>query len=132
MASAHLNQKPLEFMRRIISAVTAPGDVVWEPFGGLCSAIAAAIELDRRGFASEPYDDFYELASERLEDIERQQRGVGRSKDLKFVAFEFTQRNLVNRLRFPTGPVPVLVGRCDSCLSQILNVVALQRLHDLP
>jgi site-specific DNA-methyltransferase (adenine-specific) len=78
VASAHLNQKPLEFMRRIISAVTAPGDVVWEPFGGLCSAIAAAIELDRRGFASEPYDDFYELAAERLEDIERERRGEGR------------------------------------------------------
>ncbi len=69
IASAHLNQKPLEFMRRIIRAVTSPGDVIWEPFGGLCSALAAAIELDRRGFAAEMYGDFYDLAVDRLERV---------------------------------------------------------------
>ncbi len=42
-SSAHLNQKPLEFMERLITAVTEPGDVVWEPFGGLCSASVAAV-----------------------------------------------------------------------------------------
>src|SRR5262249_53244285 len=34
-ATVHLNQKPLEFMRRILRACTRKGDVVWEPFGGL-------------------------------------------------------------------------------------------------
>jgi hypothetical protein len=41
-SAAHLNQKPLEFMERIIYAVTDPGEVVWEPFGGLASASVAA------------------------------------------------------------------------------------------
>jgi len=64
----HSNQKPLVFMRRIIGAVTGPGDVVWEPFGGLCSAVTAAIELGRRGFAAETDERFYRLAVDRVED----------------------------------------------------------------
>jgi site-specific DNA-methyltransferase (adenine-specific) len=67
-ATVHLNQKPLEFMRRIVTACTAERDVVWEPFGGLCSASVAAIELDRRPFAAEPNPDFYALAKRRIAD----------------------------------------------------------------
>ncbi|HWP37351.1 MAG TPA: DNA methyltransferase [Gemmatimonadales bacterium] len=67
-AAVHLNQKPVEFMRRIISACTRKGDVVWEPFGGLCSAAVAAIALRREPYAAEPVDDFYALAAERLSD----------------------------------------------------------------
>lgn len=66
-AAVHLNQKPLEFMRRIISAATEPGDVVWEPFGGLCSAVVASVEAGRRGFAAETIDHFADLAIERIE-----------------------------------------------------------------
>ncbi len=64
-AAVHLNQKPLEFMRRILTASTNPGDVVWEPFGGLCSASVAAIALDRRPFAAEAVERF-DLAADRL------------------------------------------------------------------
>ena len=66
IASAHLNQKPIEFMRRILIACTVDGDVIWEPFGGLCSASAAAIELGRIPYAAEIDDDFNALALERL------------------------------------------------------------------
>ena len=52
-SSAHLNQKPLEFMARLITRRDRPGDVVWEPFGGLCSASVAAVALGRRAFAAE-------------------------------------------------------------------------------
>ena len=65
-SSAHLNQKPLEFMARLITAVTEPGDVVWEPFGGLCSASVAAVTLGRRAFAAETDRAFADLAEERL------------------------------------------------------------------
>ena len=64
-SSAHLNQKPLEFMQRLITAVTEPGDVVWEPFGGLCSASVAAVTLGRRAFAAETDPAFAGLAAER-------------------------------------------------------------------
>ena len=66
-ASVHLNQKPLEFMRRIITAATETGDVIWEPFGGLCSAVVAAVESGRRGFAAEPVEHFADLAIQRIE-----------------------------------------------------------------
>jgi hypothetical protein len=65
-SSAHLNQKPLEFMERLIMAVTEPGDVVWEPFGGLCSGSVAAVTLGRRAFAAETDPAFADLAIERL------------------------------------------------------------------
>lgn len=65
-ASVHLNQKPLAFMRRILEAATRGDDVVWEPFGGLCSASVAALELGRRPFAAEIYPIFHALARQRL------------------------------------------------------------------
>ena len=65
-AAVHLNQKPLEFMHRIVSAATMPGDVIWEPFGGLCSAAVAAVSTGRRAFAAEAVGRFADLAADRL------------------------------------------------------------------
>ena len=65
-AAAHLNQKPVELMKRIVEACTKAGDVVWEPFGGLCTGAVAAIELGRRAFAAEIVDHFAEIAVGRL------------------------------------------------------------------
>ena len=66
-AAVHLNQKPLEFMRRIVSASTDPGDVVWEPFGGLCTAVVASVSLGRAGYAAEVVEHFADLAVERIQ-----------------------------------------------------------------
>ena len=65
-AAAHLNQKPLEFMRRVVTASTQCGDMLWEPFGGLCSAVVAAVELGRDAYAAEPVTDFFDIAVERI------------------------------------------------------------------
>lgn len=65
-SSAHLNQKPLEFMEQLVHAVTGPDDVVWEPFGGLASASVAAVALGRRPYAAETDPGFADLARERL------------------------------------------------------------------
>lgn len=62
----HANQKPLSLMRRQILACTDPGDVVWEPFGGLCSAGVAALQTGRRSYSSEINADYYREASGRL------------------------------------------------------------------
>lgn len=66
LSAAHLNQKPLQLMRRILSAATDPGDVVWEPFGGLASASVAAIQSGRFPCVAEIHPDFAELAAQRL------------------------------------------------------------------
>ncbi|WP_375425536.1 DNA methyltransferase [uncultured Friedmanniella sp.] len=65
-SSAHLNQKPLEFMERQVRAVTQPRDVVWEPFGGLASASVASVALGRVPFAAELDENFADIAAERL------------------------------------------------------------------
>lgn len=68
MKCVHLNQKPLKLMERIIAAVSDPGDVVWEPFGGLCTASVSAARLGRYAYASEINPDYFKLAVERLND----------------------------------------------------------------
>ncbi|MCG2688651.1 site-specific DNA-methyltransferase [Candidatus Parcubacteria bacterium] len=71
MKSLHLNQKPLKLMDRIIRASSDPGDLVWEPFGGLCSGIISALELKRRGIASEIDTEIFNYAAKRLEEISK-------------------------------------------------------------
>lgn len=66
-SSAHLNQKPLEFMERTVQAVTEPEDIVWEPFAGLASGSVAAVALGRKAYAAEIDPGFADLASQRLE-----------------------------------------------------------------
>ncbi|SIT72421.1 DNA methyltransferase [Microbacterium sp. RU33B] len=68
-SSTHLNQKPLDLSRRIIGASTSPGDVVWEPFGGLATGSVAAIELGRQAYVAEQVEHFADLAEERLSTV---------------------------------------------------------------
>ena len=63
---AHLNQKPLEFMRRILTAASNAGNIVWEPFGGLCTCSVAAVQTGRNAFAAEVDSHFATLAKTRL------------------------------------------------------------------
>lgn len=65
-STTHLNQKPLELMERLVHATTRPGDVVWEPFGGLASGSVAAVATGRHAYAAEIDPFFAELANERL------------------------------------------------------------------
>jgi site-specific DNA-methyltransferase (adenine-specific) len=65
-SAMHLNQKPLEFMRRLIGSSTNPGDVVWEPFGGLASASVAAIETGRFACVAEVNEKFQDAALQRV------------------------------------------------------------------
>ena len=63
----HPNQKPLLLMERLIAASSDPGDVVWEPFGGLCSGLIAAARAGRSGYGAEVSPEYYRLARERIE-----------------------------------------------------------------
>jgi hypothetical protein len=66
LSSTHLNQKPLKLMRRIVESSSNPGDVVWEPFGGLCTGSVASVQLERIAYAAEFNELFAELAEDRL------------------------------------------------------------------
>lgn len=62
----HANQKPLSLFDRIITASSDANDVVWEPFGGLCSAAIASFRNGRRCYSAEINSDYYDLAQKRL------------------------------------------------------------------
>lgn len=70
LKALHINQKPLRLVDRILSASTDKGDVVWEPFGGLCSGSIGAMRSGRHAFASEVFPDFYTAAVRRFEQEE--------------------------------------------------------------
>lgn len=67
-SSAHLNQKPLDLMMRLVYAASDPGDIVWEPFGGLATASVASVIMGREPYAAEIDETFAALARQRLED----------------------------------------------------------------
>ena len=63
----HMNQKPLSLLEVTIRSSSDPGDIVWEPFGGLCSASVAAMRLGRRAFAAEINPEFFSIATKRMQ-----------------------------------------------------------------
>jgi site-specific DNA-methyltransferase (adenine-specific) len=65
-SSLHGSQKPLRFIDMTIRACTDEGDVVWEPFGGLCPAAVASLQHRRRCFSAEIVPEFYRAARYRL------------------------------------------------------------------
>lgn len=56
----------MSITRLIIEASSNPGDVVWEPFGGMCTAAAASARLGRRCHSAEIDRNFYDRAAGRL------------------------------------------------------------------
>lgn len=63
---AHLNQKPLKLIKMLLEVSSHKNDVVWEPFGGLCTVGLAAYLTDRMAFSAEIDRAVYELACTRL------------------------------------------------------------------
>lgn len=64
--AVHLNQKPLDLMTRIIEASSDPGDIIWEPFGGLFTASLAARLSGRRAYGAEIDATYYQYGVERF------------------------------------------------------------------
>ncbi len=64
--SLHGSQKPLRFIELTVRASTDEGDVVWEPFGGLCPGAVVCHRLRRRYCAAEIVPEFFSAAAERL------------------------------------------------------------------
>ena len=64
--SLHGSQKPLKLIDTIIQATTEAGDVVWEPFGGLCPAAISSWMSNRVSYSAEIVEEFYTAAIGRL------------------------------------------------------------------
>ena len=64
--SLHGSQKPLALMEIIVRACTEEGDVVWEPFGGLCPGAVVCKKLGRAYRAAEVVPEFFRAAVKRM------------------------------------------------------------------
>lgn len=68
-SSLHGSQKPLKLIERNIRSSSDEGDVVWEPFGGLCPGAVICRRLHRHYRAAEIIPEFYLAALERLDSV---------------------------------------------------------------
>jgi len=66
--AVHANQKPLALLDRTIRLASDPGDVIWDPFGGLFSVALAAHAAGRDYYGAEHDADFYACGVQRLRD----------------------------------------------------------------
>lgn len=62
----HPNQKPVAVMRRLIEALSEPGDVIYDPFAGSGTTLLAARELGRRAVGVEIEASYCEVIAQRL------------------------------------------------------------------
>ena len=67
--SAHPTQKPVELIRRFVSASSNPGQLVVDPFGGSGTTAVACELLGRRWKVWEQEPEYLEIARERLQAV---------------------------------------------------------------
>lgn len=72
---AHLNQKPIKLIDLIIQVSSRPGDVIWEPFSGLCIAGLVAYLANRTAFCAEIDETIFQMAVARLEEYDVKRKG---------------------------------------------------------
>ena len=62
----HPNEKPLDFVKSFLSAVSQDGDLVLDPFMGSGTTLRAAKDLGRRAIGIELEEKYCEIAANRL------------------------------------------------------------------
>lgn len=62
----HPTQKPVQLMSRIVLDITAPGDLVIDPFFGRCSTGVACARYDRKFIGIEINEEYFELGCENI------------------------------------------------------------------
>lgn len=63
----HPCQYPLKLVEKLILSMTAPGDVILDPFGGVATSLVAAVKHDRIAIGSEINGKYHALGTQRLE-----------------------------------------------------------------
>jgi adenine-specific DNA-methyltransferase len=65
--TVHPCQFPVELVERLVLALTNPGDVVFDPYMGVGSALCAAVMRGRRGAGADTVRDYVTIARSRVE-----------------------------------------------------------------
>src|SRR5262249_3599397 len=79
--SAHPCQFPVELVEHLVLALTRPGDLVLDPYGGVGSTVVAAVLHGRRGMMAEVVPEYVRIARDRVARAERGElrtRPIGR------------------------------------------------------
>lgn len=69
--TAHPCQFPIELIERLVLPLTKPGELVFDPYGGVGSAVLAAILNGRRGAMAETMREYIDIAANRIDLAER-------------------------------------------------------------
>ena len=64
----HPCQFPIALVERLIKALTNPGDMVFDPYMGVGTTVAASIRLKRKAVGSEIDKKYYKIACERVQE----------------------------------------------------------------
>lgn len=65
----HPTEKPVSLLADLITAVTKPGDLIFDPFAGSGSTLVAAKKTGRRFVGVELDDEYFEKARRRIEEV---------------------------------------------------------------
>ena len=68
--TAHVAQKPVEIMRRVIESTSRQGDLVIDPFAGTGTSAVAAIRLGRRWAGAEITPEYWPIIEARVAEAE--------------------------------------------------------------
>lgn len=70
----HPTEKPVEALKPLVAALTQQGETILDPFAGSGSTGVAAVQLGRKFIGIEINPDYFNLACERLENAQRQEK----------------------------------------------------------
>ena len=62
----HATQKPIALISNIVKALSNPGDTILDPFMGSGTTLAACYQLGRKGIGFDHFEEFYEMAQNRV------------------------------------------------------------------
>lgn len=65
----HPCQFPIELIERLVLSMTNKGDVVFDPYAGVGSALCAAILHDRKGYGSDLIKKYLNIAEQRIRQV---------------------------------------------------------------
>lgn len=91
----HICPLQLEVIQRCIELWTNPGDIVFDPFGGIGSTPYVAVKMGRRGLGCELKESYYEQAKANLEIAAKEAHMphiVGQTDITDFIGEEMAER----------------------------------------
>ena len=68
----HVCPLPLDIVHRLIERFSQPGEIVFDPFGGLFTVPYQAVKMDRLGYGCELNPDYWELGVKYCQDAEEE------------------------------------------------------------